>query len=187
MRSEAGACGLSSRSADAALSRVLAPGAYTLHIVSTLPDATGIALAECYDASGVSAVDGPHLANVSARATVGAAERTLIGGFVVAGEGTVRLLLRGVGPALAGQGVSTPLADPELRVFRDGAEIATNDNWENTAAMVDTFRRVGAFSLEANSSDAALIVDLPAGVYTAHVSNHGGNAGTGMVEIYEVL
>ena len=47
--------------------------------------------------------------------------------------------------------------------------------------------QVGAFSLAANSKDAAILVTLEPGAYTAQVSGVGATTGTALVEIYEVL
>jgi hypothetical protein len=46
---------------------------------------------------------------------------------------------------------------------------------------------VGAFSLPANSKDAAILVTLEPGAYTAQVSGVGSTTGTALIEIYEVL
>jgi hypothetical protein len=46
--------------------------------------------------------------------------------------------------------------------------------------------QVGAFSLSATSADAALLVTLPRGQYTAKVIGVGGATGIGLAEIYEV-
>lgn len=57
--------------------------------------------------------------NFSARVHVreGDASRSFIAGFVVAGNAPKRMLLRAVGPALAGFGVQAPLPNPQLRVY----------------------------------------------------------------------
>ena len=43
---------------------------------------------------------------------------------------------------------------------------------------------VGAFGLIAGSNDAAMLVTLPAGAYTAILSGVGGTSGVGLVEVY---
>jgi hypothetical protein len=45
---------------------------------------------------------------------------------------------------------------------------------------------VGAFAYAAGSTDAALIVNLPPGAYTAEVTGVGGTSGVSLVEVYEV-
>ena len=44
----------------------------------------------------------------------------------------------------------------------------------------------GAFALPASSADAALLVQLEPGVYTARVSGVGTTAGEALVEVYAV-
>jgi len=158
----------------------------------------GVALAEIYDASDTPAVESQQLVNLSTRAFVGTGEAVLASGFVVTGSVPKRVLVRGIGPALAEFGVSGALADPQLRVFQGATVIAENDNWqvplpaspgqtvasgaEIAAAAVAT----GAFALAAGSLDAALIITLGPGAYTALVSGTNGTTGAGMAEVYEI-
>jgi hypothetical protein len=62
-----------------------------------------------------------------------------------------------------------------------------NDNWGGTKALSDAFTAVGAFSLAADSRDAALLVTLDPGTYSVEVKP-GSAAATGLalVEVYEV-
>lgn len=181
-----GSVAIPARSADAAIATVLRPGPYTVQVVSSIPDQTGVALAECYEAAGIVTAATPRLINVAARARAGSGDETLAVGFVISGTGTKRILLRGVGPALAGQGVDGALADPELRLFSRGAVIASSDDWAGAAELRDAFASSGAFVLPADSRDAALVVDLPAGIYSAHVSGKAGATGIALVEVYAV-
>ena len=48
------------------------------------------------------------------------------------------------------------------------------------------FAAVGAFALQANSRDAAVVATLPPGSYTAQVSGVGGTTGTAIVELYDL-
>ena len=50
--------------------------------------------------------------------------------------------------------------------------VATNDRWEsaeNASAVVAASRTAGAFTLAANSEDAAILITLPPGAYTVEV------------------
>ena len=61
----------------------------------------------------------------------------MIGGFVVSGNGSKRILVRAVGPSLVSQGLgqSEVLLDPLIEVHQGAPVIASNDNWgENTNA-----------------------------------------------------
>jgi hypothetical protein len=130
-----------------------------------------------------------RLINVSTRAFVGTADQQLIGGFVIAGPGKKRVLIRGIGPRLADFGVSGVLADPTLNVF-NGANVlvASNDNWSqnaNAAAIATIAAQVGAFSLNPGSADAALLLELDPGAYTAAVAGSGNSTGVALAEIYD--
>jgi hypothetical protein len=142
----------------------------------------GVILVEAYDTG---AGNSPRLINVSARNQVGTGDNILIAGFNGAGTGSKQLLIRAVGPKLAAFGVSGFLADPKLEVFTGaGIKITDNDTW--AASLAPTFTAVGAFPLDANSRDAALLLTLAPGSYTAQVSGADGGTGEGLIEIYEV-
>ncbi len=178
----AGAFALTSGSRDAALVATLPPGAYTAP-VTAVDGGSGVVLLEVYDAGGGSG----GIINASTRAFVGTGEAVLIPGFVVGGTGTLRLLVRAVGPGLAAFGVAGTLTDPTLTVFRDGTAVAANDNWSiaaNSAEVVAAAANAGAFALTAGSRDAALLITLAPGAYTAVVTGVGGTTGTALVEVY---
>ncbi len=144
--------------------------------------AGGVVLVEGYDAGTSSAV---RLINLSARNRVGTGADAMIAGFVIAGTGTQRVLIRAIGPTLAAFGVTAPLADPRLEVRDATGLIAENDNWDPNLAPV--FAQAGAFALPAGSRDAAVVLTLPAGrSYTAQVSGVGPATGEALVEVYEV-
>ncbi len=130
-----------------------------------------------------------RLINVSTRAFVGTGDQQLIGGFVIAGPGKKRVLIRGVGPRLADLGVPAVLADPILTVFNSAAtRIAGNDNWNqnaNAAEIAAVSAQVGAFSLTAGSADAALLLELDPGAYTASIAGVANATGVALVEIYD--
>lgn len=150
--------------------------------------ASGVVLAEVYDATptGAFASATPRLINVSARSTVGTGANVLIAGFVITGPTARTVLIRGLGPALTGFGVAGALADPQLGLFVGTAKQLENDDWGGNAALAAVFSRVGAFALSGNSRDAALLLTLPPGSYSAQLSGANGTTGIGLVEVYEV-
>jgi hypothetical protein len=89
---------------------------------------------------------------------------------VVRGSATKRLLIRGVGSSLAAHGVS--------RALDWGAGI-------DAAQLPAAAATAGTFPLT-NSKDAALIVSLPAGIYTMQLSGKASAQGIGMLEVYEL-
>jgi alkaline phosphatase len=131
-----------------------------------------------------------RLTNLSSRGIVGSGAESMVNGFVLTGARPHRLLIRGLGPALADLGVPGPLPNPELRI-RDakGVVLFSNDNWEsndNVAALQSAILLAGGVALAPGSHDAALLVDLAPGTYTAELVGSDGGSGVGLLEIYEV-
>jgi hypothetical protein len=78
------------------------------------------------------------------------------------------------------------LADPQLTLFDSGrAELASNDNWGGSATLSTAFAQNGAFALAPDSLDAALLVSLPQGSYTAQVTGAAGGTGVVLLEAYD--
>ncbi len=128
------------------------------------------------------------LANVSTRTTL-AANGSAITGFVIGGGGPRRVLIRAVGPGLAPFNVSNALTNPSIMLWRGSTQIGGNDDYASgtaiDATLPATFARVGAFSLPANSRDAAMVTTLDPGAYTAQI--RGGTAtetGEVLMEVY---
>ena len=73
-------------------------------------------------------------------------------------------------------------------LFRQGvsASLQQNNDWGGTPGLKAAFAAAGAFSLPDVSKDAALVVTLEPGVYTAQVSGADGTPGVALVEIYEL-
>lgn len=176
-------------SLDAALDVTLNPGLYTAN-VSGNGGGTGVALVELYDVDTVPAYSTEKMVNISTRGQVGTGDGILIAGFVVNGATPKQVLVRGVGPTLTSQGVAGALADPVLRIVRlDKSVVRENDNWEvgnDVNLVIDAAAKIGAFPLPSGSKDAAILMNLPPGVYTAQLSGNGGSTGVGMIEVYEV-
>ena len=173
-----GAFPLDPSSKDAALQISLA-GSHSAHVTGP---GSGVVLVELYDSGAGNAV---RLVNVSARNFVGTDDNILIAGFVIDGTVAKTLLIRAVGPTLADFGVDGTLADPKLEIYNSATtKIVENDNW--SAALAPVFGSVGAFGLSANSGDAALLVTLMPGAYSAQVSGINRGTGEALVEVYEV-
>jgi hypothetical protein len=183
-----GAFPLPAASRDAAVLSSLpaSSGGYTVRVTGVSSTASGIALAEVYDADSTAST--ARLVNVSTLGLAGTGEQALTPGFVISGGTPKQLLIRAIGPGLEPFGVPGLLADPQLQVIRAGqtAALASNDNWGGTAALRTAFGQAGAFTIADNSRDAAVVVTLPAGGYTVVVSGVGNTTGTALVEVYDL-
>lgn len=93
------------------------------------------------------------------------------------------MVVRGIGPALTGFGVSGALTDPLVELRQGQTLVQSNDNW--AAGDATAMAAVGAFALPASSRDATLVATLPAAAYTAQISPvTAGASGVALVEIY---
>jgi uncharacterized delta-60 repeat protein len=121
--------------------------------------------------------------NLSARAHVFTGQRILIAGFIIEGSENKTILLRGIGPSLASFGVPAPLADPTLYLLdHTGALIAANDNWKATQQA-----QIQATGLApSNNFEAAILVTLSPGAYTALVQGKAMTTGIALAQVYDV-
>ncbi|OQB97264.1 MAG: Regulator of chromosome condensation (RCC1) repeat protein [Verrucomicrobia bacterium ADurb.Bin122] len=182
-----GAAALKADSKDAALLAALPGHVYTAHVSGLAGDA-GVALAEAYDAD-LSDTD-HRLTALSVRCRVGTDEDIVIAGFVITGEASKRVVVRSVGPGLS-ESVGGALADPALQVLKlnratgDWMIVGENDDWYSTPATADLFESLGMGALTSGSKDAALVLMLEPGIYTAQMRGVGGATGVGLMELYE--
>jgi hypothetical protein len=115
-------------------------------------------------------------------------------GFVIAGDASRQLLVRGIGPELsrlfpATFPANSVLTDPLLTVFTGNQVILTNDNWNNQALPEKVFSaaaQVGAFPLSSGSLDAAFVYPFKAGSYTIQFSGKNNTTGIGLLELYDM-
>jgi hypothetical protein len=182
---QTGAFALPAASLDAALTTVLAAGSYTAVVTGT-NNGTGSVLLEAYDAD-TGATPSARFTNISARGTAGSGANALSLGFAISGTVTKTLLIRGVGPTLSAFGVTGTLATPQLTVY-DSTQtpIAFNAGWTGSAALTAAFNAVGAFGLPPTSTDAALLITLSPGTYSAQVSSTSAASGVALLEMYEI-
>ena len=131
-----------------------------------------------------------RLGNLSTRAFVGTGSEMMVSGFVLSGTAPQKLLIRGVGPSLTPLGVNGALANPQLKIFNSaGHEVAANDDWSvgpGAAEIAQVSGQVGAFALQANSKDAALVASLTPGAYTVQISGVTNTTGIALAEVYPV-
>lgn len=143
---------------------------------------------------GTTAQPWNRLVNLSSRAMSGTGNNVAIGGFVISGTGTKKLLVRAVGPTLATEGLSASetLADPTIvlhDVLHGGNVIATVDNWgdgTDAADITALAAQLGAAPLDgSDAKSAAAILNLPAGVYSFVAGGKNSTTGIELVEVYD--
>jgi hypothetical protein len=133
--------------------------------------------------------------NISTRLPVGSGENALIAGFIIGPQSSVpkRVLIRAIGPSLAGSLPGT-LPNPSLQLTdQTGATVASNDDWRTTVVggVIPA-----AQSVEIEGTGAAPLVDAESALiatldpypqrYTAIVRGVGNTTGTAVVEVYDL-
>jgi hypothetical protein len=181
-----GAFPFSPSSKDAALVLSLLGAKYSAEVVDGSRGG-GVTVVEIYDTMSEPTRATPRLVHISARGTTDVVGPPLTAGFTIQGDAAVTVLVRGVGPSLEWLGVTGGIVDPRLNLFRGPTLVSSNENWSDIspAAIEEAQAAVGAFPLDAKSLDAALLITLNPGSYTAQISSPAGS-GVAQIEIYEV-
>lgn len=163
---------------EAAAVLTLLPGHYTA-VIGGKDGSTGAALVEMYD---VDPVADSEFGNVSTLGFVGLGDDVLIGGFVAAGPGSARVVVRAIGPSLAASGVQNAIEDPTLQVHDSNGNVTSNDNWQ-TAANGESI----PVALQPHDPrESAIQMTLVPGSYTAIVRGKGTATGVALVEAYNL-
>jgi hypothetical protein len=167
--------------AESALILSLPAGAYTA-IVSGVANGVGNSLVEVYDIDPTAPA---NIANISTRADVGTGDEVMIGGLIVSGTGTQKVVIRAMGPSLTQHGVAGALGNPAFRIVNTttNQEVAVNEDWANGPSAAEL---VALNFQPGNASEAAVVVNLAPGNYTAIVRGEANTTGVALVEAYKV-
>jgi hypothetical protein len=120
--------------------------------------------------------------NVSTRLRVDAGDNVGIAGFILTGTTSKKVMVRAIGPSLSKAGVVGALADPSLQVYdATGQQVGLNDNWNahRVEALVSGLAPT-------DEREAALILTLQPGAYTAVVRGVTASTGVAVVEVYDL-
>jgi hypothetical protein len=171
---------------EPAIIATLTPGPHTV-ILRGKSDTSGIALVEIYDLDPAAHSE---LANISTRGYIEPGDNVMIGGFILGGgnDGST-LLIRGLGPSLASQGINNVLPNPTLEFYTaDGTLVVSNDNWKtNDETQESQEADINATTIPpSNKLESAIIATLAPGPYTAILRGKGGGSGVGLLEIYQL-
>jgi hypothetical protein len=137
----------------------------------------GTAVVDAYDLSAGSAA---KLANVATRGLIQPGDKLLIGGFIIQ-NGSVKVVVRAIGPSLAPFGITNALPDTTLQLRdQNGNIVRENDDWQT-----DQKAELEATGLQpSNNLEAALVQTISPGQYTAQVRGKPEATGTGVVQVY---
>ena len=161
---------------ESAILMTLNPGPYTA-VVSGVNSATGVGIIEVFE---VNKPEAP-LANISTRGQVLTGGDVMIGGFIIQGNAPQTVVVRARGPSLAPFGITNALGDPVLQLFSGQTVIASNDDWQQAgnAAAIQS-----AGFAPADAKEAAILITLNPGAYTAIVTGKNGGTGVGIIEVF---
>jgi hypothetical protein len=102
-------------------------------------------------------------------------------------NGSVRAVVRAIGPSLAAFGITNALADTTLQL-RDGngAIVVENDDWKIRSSDGGSQQaEIEATGLQPRDDrEAAVVTTLPPGQYTGQVRGKPETTGTGVVQVY---
>ncbi|HKP04964.1 MAG TPA: hypothetical protein VJU77_16550 [Chthoniobacterales bacterium] len=184
-QAEISATGLApSDPAESAIIWTLTPNQGYTAVVRGLNNTTGTGLVEVYDLDSAAA---SKLGNISTRGFVDVEDNVMIAGLIVgpSNGGTLKILVRALGPTLGDFGVSGFLANPTLDLVNSsGTVIRSDDNWQDDPAQSTQIQAAGL--APGHAEEAALVETLAPGSYTAVVRGNSGTTGVGLVEAYNI-
>jgi hypothetical protein len=114
---------------------------------------------------------------------VGSGDNVLIAGFIIEGSEDKRIIIRGIGPSLAVFGVPDTLQDPTLELYSGGSLISANDNWSESSNAGEI---VTSGLAPSSPAEAALLLSVAPGTYSAVLRGKAGSTGIGLVEAYDL-
>jgi hypothetical protein len=131
------------------------------------------------------ALNSPLLYNISTRGFVQTGDNVMIGGLIIRGSGPKKVLLRVLGPTLGQPPFNVPnaMANPALNLFQGSTLVASNDNWGN-ATNQQSIRDTGL--APPNALEAAILISLNPGSYTAIVRGVNNTTGNALFEAYDL-
>jgi hypothetical protein len=127
-----------------------------------------------------------RLLNISTRLRVQSGDNVLIGGFIITGTTSKKVMIRGLGPSLNGVGVI--LSDPTLELHHGDTTVATNDNWKTDDKTQQSQEAVinSTTIPPINDLESAIVTTLDPGAYTAILASKSGDPGVGVMEVYDL-
>ena len=124
-----------------------------------------------------------RLANISTRMKVGLNDDVLIGGFIIKGAQSKKMIIRAMGPSLTAGGVMGAMQDPVLELHGPAGAILENDDWRSGPQANEI---IATGVAPAQDSEAAVVATLSPGNYTAVVRGWDNTQGIALVEGYEL-
>jgi len=143
-----------------------------------------------------------QLTAIATRLSVQTGADVGIGGFIIDGTNPKTILVRGRGPSMGGAPFNVPgtLSNPYLTLYSGSLVVAENDNWRTKICSIcgdeQDIIATGLDLCQPNPGqsspppgcdfEAAILITLPPGNYTAILNGASGGTGVGLVEVFDV-
>lgn len=164
---------------ESALLSTLPPGNY----ITTVAGKNGTSGIGMIDIVDVDPSTNSQLIGILSRAYAGMEDDVIVGGFIIEGAESQKVILRGLGPSLATAGVANTLVDPTVEL-RDGngALLVVNNDWQDDPAQAAQLVAAGA--APSDKKESAIAATLLPGSYTAVLAGLCNGTGAGLLEIH---
>ena len=115
----------------------------------------------------------------------------LYAGIAINGTADKKVAFMAKGPLLSGYGISDYLADPELEIYNAAGALIYSNSSHGTvtgtgAETISTYSSSTGITLPTGAVEAAIVVTLSPGNYTAILKGLNDSSGAAIIEAYEV-
>jgi hypothetical protein len=106
----------------------------------------------------------------------------MIAGFIITGNSSKPVVLRGMGPSLGAFGITDLLLDPVVELHgSNGSLIMKNDNWkDDQRSQIE-----GGTYQPSDDRESVIVATLSPSSYTAILTGKNNTTGVGLVEAYD--
>tara|TARA_B100000212_G_C27018365_1_gene382075 strand:+ start:62 stop:418 length:357 start_codon:yes stop_codon:yes gene_type:complete len=117
----------------------------------------------------------------------------MYGSIAITGTENKKVAFMGKGKTMEAQGISDYVADPALIIYKltDGVwgEYKTIDNWGDATGTesITTVSGSEGITLPVDAKEAAIVLDLEPGNYSAILTSTESTEKEGLVEAYEIV
>ena len=121
--------------------------------------------------------------NIATRLQVQTGDNALIAGFIITGNVSKNVLIRGIGPSLSQFGIAGALQNPTIELRNSsGAMANSNNDWKDSQQT--SIQATGL--APSDNRESALLITLAPGAWTVVLRGIGTTTGVGLVEVYDL-
>ena len=150
-----------------------------------------IADSNASDSSSSSSTASYNLIGISTRGLV-SSTNSMYGSIAIEGTGNKTIAFMGKGETMTAQGVTNYVADPKIEIWRQVSGqwelYKSNDNWASASAseIITTVTGKTGITLPVGANEAAIVLSLAPGNYSAILKSDSSTAQEALVEAYEI-